>query len=187
MYDSHTQSFQEELFHAKVEIIEHNLFGVDINPNSVEICRLRLWIELLKNSYYIMDATKELASLDRLKSTREYVPMATLPNIDINIKTGNSLLYHISLEDKQDDNDLLTSNLPEVIKRYTQLHHDYIKTRSAKDRKALDKAIAKMKKEEFPILFGMTSEQNPPILSGATSFRRAWTRRAERLLGLMWW
>jgi len=43
---------QEALFHEKETIIENCLFGVDINHNSVKICRLRLWIELLKNAYY---------------------------------------------------------------------------------------------------------------------------------------
>ena len=43
---------QKTLFHEKQTLIENCLFGVDINPNSVKICRLRLWIELLKNAYY---------------------------------------------------------------------------------------------------------------------------------------
>lgn len=73
---------QHTLFHEKQILIENCLFGVDINPNSVKICRLRLWIELLKNAYY----TKE----NRLQ---------TLPNIDINIKCGNSLISRFSLED----------------------------------------------------------------------------------------
>ncbi|HSI76089.1 MAG TPA: hypothetical protein VK957_09345 [Lunatimonas sp.] len=47
-----SQRIQETLFHEKQIIIEHCLFGVDINPNSVKICRLRLWIELLKSAYY---------------------------------------------------------------------------------------------------------------------------------------
>ncbi|HPE54865.1 MAG TPA: DUF559 domain-containing protein [Bacteroidales bacterium] len=48
-----SQRVQEALFHEKQTLIENCLFGVDINPNSVKICRLRLWIELLKNAYYI--------------------------------------------------------------------------------------------------------------------------------------
>ncbi len=39
-----SQRVQETLFHEKQTIIENCLFGVDINPNSVKICRLRLWI-----------------------------------------------------------------------------------------------------------------------------------------------
>lgn len=70
-----SQRVQKTLFELKRRIIENNLFGADINPNSVNICRLRLWIELLKNAYY-RDDTHELE---------------TLPNIDINIKCGDSL------------------------------------------------------------------------------------------------
>ncbi|MCH7962990.1 MAG: Eco57I restriction-modification methylase domain-containing protein [Bacteroidetes bacterium] len=69
---------QEALFHEKETVIENCLFGVDINPNSVNICRLRLWIELLKNSYYTSESN--------------YTELETLPNIDINIKQGNSLI-----------------------------------------------------------------------------------------------
>lgn len=73
---------QEALFHEKQTIIESCLFGVDINPNSVKICRLRLWIELLKSAYY-KSGDNELE---------------TLPNIDINIKCGNSLISRFPLD-----------------------------------------------------------------------------------------
>jgi len=76
-----SQRVQETLFHEKQSIIEGCLFGVDINPNSVTICRLRLWIELLKNAYYRADGNLE-----------------TLPNIDINIKCGNSLISRFGLD-----------------------------------------------------------------------------------------
>ena len=55
------QNVQKTIFKEKKKIIENSLFGVDINPNSVKICRLRLWIELLKNSYYTEESDyKEL-------------------------------------------------------------------------------------------------------------------------------
>jgi type II restriction/modification system DNA methylase subunit YeeA len=50
------QRIQETIFFEKKKIIENCLFGVDINPNSVKICRLRLWIELLKNSFYKVES-----------------------------------------------------------------------------------------------------------------------------------
>ena len=53
-----SQRVQEALFHEKQTLIENCLFGVDINPNSVKICRLRLWIELLKNAYYQVGSGK---------------------------------------------------------------------------------------------------------------------------------
>jgi type II restriction/modification system DNA methylase subunit YeeA len=76
-----SQRIQETIFHEKQTIIENCLFGVDINPNSVKICRLRLWIELLKNAYY--------------KNATE---LETLPNIDINIKCGNSLVSRFDID-----------------------------------------------------------------------------------------
>ena len=78
------QRLQKALFHEKQTIIENCLFGVDINPNSVKICRLRLWIELLKNAYY--------------KEESNFLELETLPNIDINIKCGNSLLSRFALD-----------------------------------------------------------------------------------------
>ncbi|MEX2511427.1 MAG: DNA methyltransferase, partial [Cyclobacteriaceae bacterium] len=76
-----SQRIQETLFYEKQTIIENCLFGVDINPNSVKICRLRLWIELLKSAYY--------------KTATE---LETLPNIDINIKCGNSLVSRFAID-----------------------------------------------------------------------------------------
>ncbi len=80
-----SQRVQETLFHEKQTLIENCLFGVDINPNSVKICRLRLWIELLKNAYY------------RTNNSNENRQLETLPNIDINIKCGNSLISRFAL------------------------------------------------------------------------------------------
>ncbi|WP_338766516.1 Eco57I restriction-modification methylase domain-containing protein [Bernardetia sp. ABR2-2B] len=79
-----SQTIQKTLFHEKQKLIENCLFGVDINPNSVKICRLRLWIELLKNAYYTGESNFE--------------DLETLPNIDINIKTGNSLISRFDLD-----------------------------------------------------------------------------------------
>ena len=78
-----SQRVQETLFHEKQSIIENCLFGVDLNPNSVKICQLRLWIELLKNAYYKAGTTE----------------LETLPNIDINIKCGNSLISRYALDE----------------------------------------------------------------------------------------
>ena len=93
-----SQRIQEALFHEKQTIIENCLFGVDINPNSVKICRLRLWIELLKNAYY-----KQGVDLTGFKNSSSLnlsglETLETLPNIDINIKCGNSLISRFALD-----------------------------------------------------------------------------------------
>ncbi|GAA8706781.1 class I SAM-dependent DNA methyltransferase [Helicobacter pylori] len=99
---------QKELFELKKSIIENCLFGVDINPNSCEITKLRLWIELLKYSYYIFEEGKNTNALE------------TLPNIDINIKCGNSLIFNFPLNSKLTIGQTLefSKNLKVEIKEY---------------------------------------------------------------------
>ncbi|MFC2412115.1 MAG: Eco57I restriction-modification methylase domain-containing protein [Bacteroides sp.] len=125
-----SQRLQETLFREKRRIIEGCLFGVDINPNAVKICRLRLWIELLKNAYY----------------TREsgYSQLETLPNIDINIKQGNALLHRIALG----------SSLQRVLRdahidlgHYRDAVAKYKHATSKDEKKDLDKLIKTIKKQ----------------------------------------
>ncbi|GAA9596170.1 hypothetical protein UBN83_04430 [Helicobacter pylori] len=105
--DPHHQ-IQKELFELKKSIIENCLFGVDINPNSCEITKLRLWIELLKYSYYIFEEGKNTNALE------------TLPNIDINIKCANSLIFNFPLNSKLTIGQTLefSKNLKAEIKEY---------------------------------------------------------------------
>src|SRR5690606_10708357 len=73
--DPNSLRIQKSIFHEQQSSIQNSLFGVDVYSKSVNICRLRLWIELLKNAYYT-----------------DQGHLQTLPNIDINIKCGNSLI-----------------------------------------------------------------------------------------------
>ncbi|HEF9809289.1 TPA: Eco57I restriction-modification methylase domain-containing protein [Campylobacter coli] len=99
---------QKELFYTKKDIIENNLFGVDINPNSCEITKLRLWIELLKHSFY------------QSFEDEAYHDLKTLPNIDINIKCGNSLISRFKPNDKFSNN-----NIKSQVEKYKNFVKDY--------------------------------------------------------------
>ncbi|WP_459178007.1 type IIG restriction enzyme/methyltransferase [Helicobacter muridarum] len=99
-----SHKIQRALFHNKRILIESCLFGVDINQNSCEITKLRLWIELLKYSFYKDIANKRLE---------------TLPNIDINIKCGNSLVSYMPISEP------LYIDIKEKIKDYQKLESDY--------------------------------------------------------------
>jgi adenine-specific DNA-methyltransferase len=116
-HNKESQRIQETLFHEKQTVIENCLFGVDINSNSVKICRLRLWIELLKNAYYIKG----------LKSEPDY--LETLPNIDINIKCGNSLISRFGLD----------ADLKEALKK-SSLSIDTYKNAVSKYKNAVSKS-----------------------------------------------
>jgi adenine-specific DNA-methyltransferase len=102
-------NLQETLFHEKQTLIENCLFGVDINPKSVSICRLRLWIELLKNAYY--------------KPTTNQLQV--LPNIDINIKIGNSLVSRFGMNSIESYTKSLKNR--EIIQEISQKYAEQVK------------------------------------------------------------
>ncbi|TAG05276.1 MAG: class I SAM-dependent DNA methyltransferase [Cytophagia bacterium] len=116
---------QKTIFHEKQNLIENCLFGVDINPNSVKICRLRLWIELLKSAYYY-DGTK----------------LQTLPNIDINIKCGNSLLSRFGLD--ADLSKALKSGKYDI-KAYRGFVNDYKNEKNREVKRGLQQIIDDIK------------------------------------------
>ncbi|MGL2912565.1 class I SAM-dependent DNA methyltransferase [Helicobacter pylori] len=144
---------QKELFNLKKDIIENCLFGVDINPNSCEITKLRLWIELLKYSYYIFEKGKNTNALE------------TLPNIDINIKCANSLISRFNLNDDlkkipnikkkiqeykdlvaqyKDPNPLYPLNKQDLINKIQDLKNTFSLTlKDPKTKAELEKAIEK--------------------------------------------
>ncbi|GAA7116398.1 type II restriction endonuclease Eco57I subunit R [Helicobacter pylori] len=155
-----SHQIQKELFELKKDIIENCLFGVDINPNSCEITKLRLWIELLKYSYYIFEEGKNTNALE------------TLPNIDINIKCANSLISRFNLNDDlkkipnikakiqeykdlvaqyKDPNPLYPLNKADLINKIQDLKNTFSLTlKDPKTKAELEKAIEKhIKKYNF--------------------------------------
>ena len=137
--DDDYHKIQQSLFNLKKSIIENCLFGVDINPNSCEITKLRLWIELLKHSYYI--PTKEGQITDELQ---------TLPNIDINIKCGNSLLsnHPINSPFATSPTKEFTKELADQIQNYKSAVQRYKDSLSSKSEiiKELDEIKATLKR-----------------------------------------
>jgi len=186
-----SQLVQETLFHEKQTLIENCLFGVDINSNSVKICRLRLWIELLKNAYYKVGSGKsEVGSLPgrgtrtgegaeglperecnewaggmdpaspvcyadapelreeyRLPTSHFRLPtsgLETLPNIDINIRQGNSLVSRFALDAS------LSKALKSIkydISAYRGFVHDYHRATDKEEKRGLQHLIDSIKND----------------------------------------
>lgn len=171
-----SQRIQETLFHEKQTIIENCLFGVDINPNSVKICRLRLWIELLKNAYY-----KNITELE------------TLPNIDINIKCGNSLVSRFEID----------SDLKQALKKskwtidsYRIAVDTYRNAQSKEQKREMEKLITDIKSDfrsEISLndpkvkklrklsgeLFQMTQQQQ--LFEMSKKEKAAWNKKVAKL------
>lgn len=105
--DKHTFSHAE----VKREIIQENIFGVDIEQGAVDIARLRFWLALVVD---------------------EEIPQP-LPNLDYKIVCGDSLLSRNTLDapimnvfaeynKNKKDEDKITLN------KYQTLIHDYLNT-----------------------------------------------------------
>ncbi|SIS56715.1 Type II restriction/modification system, DNA methylase subunit YeeA [Chryseobacterium ureilyticum] len=125
--DPQSLKIQKAIFHEKETLIENCLFGVDINPNSVNICRLRLWIELLKNAYYTDEGE-----------------LQTLPNIDINIKCGNSLISKFKLNDSL-KSAFKSKEITFSVEDYKQAVKDYKTTNSKTKKREIEDIISTIK------------------------------------------
>lgn len=140
------QRVQKTLFHEKQTIIENCLFGVDINPNSVKICRLRLWIELLKNAYYTEES--------------KFKELETLPNIDINIKCGNSLISRFALDA---DLSKALKSIKYNIDQYKGFVHDYKNAHDKELKRGLEKIINAIK-TDFRVEISKNSKEYTDLL-----------------------
>ncbi len=98
--DSRTRTELEEIdegqnstsLYAKRTVILKNLYGVDIDEGAVEICKLRLWLSMVAD---IEDEPNEVEPL---------------PNIDFNIRQGNSLIGFTDLIEVNSDGDAPLTN-----------------------------------------------------------------------------
>jgi len=97
----------------KIIILVNNLYGVDINPNGIEIAKLRLWL-WLADSY-------------------EPGYIKPLPNIDYNLRVGNSLIGYVDLSEFRGARLTLSDflrdeekpTLDSLLKERNELIHEY--------------------------------------------------------------
>ena len=176
--NSESQRVQEALFHEKENLIENCLFGVDINSNSVKICRLRLWIELLKNAYYT--------------HTSKFTELETLPNIDINIKCGNSLISRFALD--SDIKDALKKS-KWTIDSYKIAVQSYRTAETKEEKRGLEELIETIKKDfqteitkKDPLFIKLINKRNQLLKLTQTKLYDAdiitsfqWKAKVERL------
>ena len=72
-----------QVYFVLKSIIINNLYGVDIMPEAVEICKLRLLLKLM--------------SVVEPQNSRENMGVEALPDIDFNIRVGNTLVGFATL------------------------------------------------------------------------------------------
>ena len=115
----------DSVYQHKLEIIQNNLYGVDIDVFAVNIARLRLWLSLA------VDYEGEKPQ--------------PLPNLKYKIDVGDSLISPNPTEIKLTD---------VLIEKYREVKAEYIKTHNGDRKKVLDKEITKLKKEISLITYG---------------------------------
>jgi len=116
------------LYERKLEIIQRNLYGVDIDPFAVEIARLRLWLSL------VVDDTRN--PLDDPNAD------VSLPNLDFKIEVGDSLLAPDPQGGQQPDIFRI-----QQIEEFERLKGDYMRAHSDEQKRMLREAIEKLRDE----------------------------------------
>jgi hypothetical protein len=76
---------------TKADIVENCLYGVDIQQQAIEICRLRLWLSLIVDYDLGLDAFEA----DPAQFRQAIQSISQLPNLEMNFRRGDSLLDYI--------------------------------------------------------------------------------------------
>ena len=124
--DPESKRIQDTLLYEKLHIIENCLFGIDIDPTAVAICKLRLWLEVIKH-----------------KCCDEQQPLDFL-FLEYNVRCGDALVSRFSPQE----------DLKNVFKRigytaidYKNLTEDYKKAQTHEEKKRLQQLIAMIKRK----------------------------------------
>ncbi len=145
---------------TKLDIIQNNIFGVDIEQGAVDIARLRFWLAL------VVDAEKP----------------QSLPNLDYKITCGNSLLNRYAIESPIESvfveyNKGKNGNEKMTLSKYKNLVNDYTNTSNHQTKaffrqtiemikKAFKTELSKQEKEHISNLRGRIITLETPLLLG---------------------
>lgn len=145
---------------TKREIIQNNIFGVDIEQGAVDIARLRFWLAL------VVDADEP----------------QPLPNLDYKITCGNSLLSRYPIDapienvfveynkDKNESEKITLTKYKELVSNYTDTSNHETKKIFRQTIEAIKKAfkteLSRQEKESISRLKGKILALEAPLLWG---------------------
>ncbi|MCS6918381.1 MAG: BREX-1 system adenine-specific DNA-methyltransferase PglX [Fimbriimonadales bacterium] len=116
------------LYQRKLEIIQRNLYGVDIDPFAVEIARLRLWLSL------VVDDTRNPLDDPNVD--------VSLPNLDFKIEQGDSLIAPDPQGGQQPD-----MFRQQQIEEYERLKADYMRAHGDEQKRVLREQVKSLRAE----------------------------------------
>lgn len=65
---------------AYEDLLKRNIFGMDINPEAIILCHLRLWLPII----------------NLIENVKDYDKIDPLPNLTLNIRCGNSIINEMA-------------------------------------------------------------------------------------------
>ena len=121
------------LYNIKKRIIEQVIYGVDIQPQAVEICKLRLWLSLMVD-YELSADPDNCEAMSFRKALREIEP---LPNLDFKIRRANSLVDYIHGEPIELKQLSSETNAAFAISKLSSAKRDFFIARTAAEKRKL--------------------------------------------------
>lgn len=113
-FDDYDYDYSRKLF-----LIEHCIYGSDIQPIAIQIAKLRFFISLLVDQY---------KHTDRLN-----YGIRALPNLETNLVAANSLIS-VSLPDQSN---IFESDIEAFKKEIKEIHNEHFSTRSRAEKKQI--------------------------------------------------
>jgi len=135
-------------FQIKKSVVINNLYGVDIDPISVEITKLRLWLSLIEDLEINNSADIEV-----------------LPNIEYNILHGDSLTGYKNMNEIRNHLEGYFDVISDHLKEVEELKKKYARTTDYVDSERLRESI----KEKYKIInekLNETANSESIILAG---------------------
>jgi len=111
-------------FDVKRQILEHNIFGVDLDPRAVEIAKLNLMIKALEGTRYVDLKGRKL-----------------LPNLSLNVRVGNSLVGGEVLNERRGRLVTAMASFNDDVRRLNELRRSFYEAREDVDKERLSHDI----------------------------------------------
>ncbi len=124
--DAESRRIQETLLREKQILLEKCLYGVDIEPFSASLCKLRLWAELLKHTCW----------------DKEHVE--SFPVMNGNIRCGDALINRLSM---QEDLKNLFKRIGYSVPDYKKRAEEYKKAKTKEEKYAQSQLLASIRKK----------------------------------------
>jgi Eco57I restriction-modification methylase len=137
------------LYDTKKRLIERCLYGVDIQEEALEICKLRLWLSLMVDHELGVDPDQ----CERRAFASALKKVEPLPNLEFKIRRANALIDMIRGHRLFVDRPRQDDRMRIVIRRLTDAKHEFYSAGTAADKRrlrfAIYQAIAELAQHEL--------------------------------------